>query len=65
MNRPAFLTSPGAWVRSPRTGRNAVDDACALSRVRTGVHGAHRVIAGALIFTLALLGAINLIARYL
>ena len=31
MTRPAFLTTPGVWVRTPRTIQSAVDAACPVS----------------------------------
>ena len=28
--RPAFLTTPNAWLRTPRTGQSPIDTACAV-----------------------------------
>jgi hypothetical protein len=28
--RPAFLTRPELWTRTPRTGQSAIDKACAV-----------------------------------
>jgi hypothetical protein len=30
MTRPAFLTRPGVWIRTPRTGQTPTDYACAV-----------------------------------
>jgi len=30
MTRPSFLTSPGVWIRTPRSTKSIVDDACSV-----------------------------------
>ena len=30
MTRPAFLSSPGVWIRSPRTAQSQADYACSV-----------------------------------
>jgi hypothetical protein len=32
--RPNFLTSPGVWIRTPRTSQSAVDAACAVEHAQ-------------------------------
>ena len=38
--RPAFLTSPGAWIRTPRTSETPAEQACAVHRVTVHKQGA-------------------------
>ena len=32
--RPNFLTTPGAWIRTPRTAQSVVDAACAVEHAQ-------------------------------
>lgn len=41
--RPAFLTSPGAWLRSRRTLESAVDAACPVHVYRRRVSLGERI----------------------
>lgn len=52
--RPHFLASPGVWLRVPRTSRNPVDDACALSHQPS----ARAWVASDVVLALALVGVI-------
>jgi hypothetical protein len=33
MPRPNFLTAPGVWIRTPRTDKSAVEQACSIQHV--------------------------------
>jgi hypothetical protein len=55
MMRPAFLTSPGAWIRTPRVSETPAEHACAVHRVTVCKHGARadRVIYAVVFIVLA------------
>ena len=51
MTRPNFLTTPGVFVRTPRTIQSAVDRACAVQHNVPSISTAERV-AGVLLAVL-------------
>ena len=60
MTRPAFLTSPGVWIRAPRTAQSATDYACAVQhnvKPRTPWTAADLVIAALAVAALAAIAA--------
>lgn len=52
MTRPAFLSRPGVWIRTPRTAQTPADYACAVEhnvRKHSGTHPAEYVVLAILV----------------
>ena len=56
MNRPAFLTSPGSWVRAARIAQTPAEYATAIEHHRSGTPG-ERVAGVVIAVVLGILGA--------
>ena len=57
MTRPAFLSSPGCWLRTPRTIQSRVDQACAVQRSVSGISTGERIAGVALAVVIGVVAA--------
>lgn len=58
--RPAFLTSPGSWVRSQRIAQSPAEYATAIEHHRTGTP-AERIYGVVLAVVIGIIGAVSLV----